>query len=44
MERREEELLALAKSWMARIPVDLDVLIVDEMGKDISGADGYQGH
>ena len=38
MERREEELLALAKSWMARIPVDLDVLIVDEMGKDISGA------
>jgi len=38
MERREEELLALAKSWMARIPMDLDVLIVDEMGKDISGA------
>ena len=39
MERREEELLALAKSWMGRIPVSgLDVLIVDEMGKDISGA------
>jgi len=38
MERKEEELLALAKSWMARIPMDLDVLIVDEMGKDISGA------
>jgi hypothetical protein len=39
MERREEELLALAKSWMGRIPVEaLDVLIVDEMGKDVSGA------
>ncbi len=38
MEKKEEELLALAKSWMARIPMDLDVLIVDEMGKDISGA------
>ena len=38
MERQEEELLALAKSWMARIPADLDVLIVDEIGKDVSGA------
>ena len=38
MERKEEELLALAKSWMARIPMDLDILIVNEMGKDISGA------
>ena len=38
MERREEELLALVKSWMARIPADLDILIVDEMGKEISGA------
>ncbi len=38
MERREEELLALTKSWMARIPMDLDILIVDEMGKEISGA------
>lgn len=37
MEQREEENLALAKSWMARIPVDLDILIVDEMGKHISG-------
>ncbi len=37
-ERREEELLATVKSWKGRIPVDeLDVLIVDEMGKDISG-------
>ncbi len=38
MEQREEELLALAKSWMGRIPMDLDILIVDEMGKNISGA------
>jgi hypothetical protein len=34
----EEELLALAKSWMARLPFPaVDVLIVDEMGKNISG-------
>ncbi len=39
MERREEELLALTKSWMGKIPVRaLDVLIVDEIGKNISGA------
>jgi hypothetical protein len=38
MEKQEEELLALAKSWMARIPADLDILIVDEIGKDVSGA------
>jgi hypothetical protein len=39
MERREEELLALAKSWAGRIPVvELDLLIVDEIGKNISGA------
>ena len=38
MERREEELLALAKSWMGRIPTDLDILIIDEIGKNISGA------
>ena len=38
MEQREEELLALVKSWMGRIPVDLDVLILDEIGKNISGA------
>ncbi len=38
MEHREEELLALAKSWMSKVPVpELDILIVDEMGKDISG-------
>ncbi|HXS96662.1 MAG TPA: hypothetical protein VN736_18805 [Candidatus Limnocylindrales bacterium] len=38
MEQREEENLALVKSWMARIPCDLDVLILDEIGKNISGA------
>ncbi len=39
MERREEELQALVKSWMGRIPLkELDVLIVDEIGKNISGA------
>jgi len=39
MEQREEELLALVKTWMARIPVpQVDVLIVDEIGKNISGA------
>jgi len=38
MERREEENLALVKSWMAKIPADLDILILDEIGKNISGA------
>src|SRR5690349_1309928 len=38
MEQREEENLALVKSWMARIPFDLDILILDEIGKNISGA------
>lgn len=38
MERREEELLATVKTWMGRIPFDLDVLILDEIGKNISGA------
>ena len=38
MEAREEENLALVKSWMARIPMDLDILIMDEIGKNISGA------
>jgi hypothetical protein len=37
MERRDEENLALVKSWMPRLPCDLDVLIVDQMGKTISG-------
>ena len=38
MERAEEELLALVKTWMGRIPMPLDILILDEIGKDISGA------
>jgi hypothetical protein len=38
MERREEQLLALAKTWMPRLPADLDVLIVNEMGKNFSGS------
>jgi hypothetical protein len=39
MEERERELLKLVKSWMGRIPVEaLDILIVDELGKNISGA------
>ena len=37
MEQREEENLALVKSWMAKLPMDLDLLVVDEMGKNISG-------
>ena len=37
LERREEELLARVKSWMPRLPCDVDVLIVDRMGKNISG-------
>lgn len=38
MEQKEEELLATVKTWMGRIPFDLDVLILDEIGKNISGA------
>jgi hypothetical protein len=38
MERKEEELLALVKTWKGRIPMPLDILILDEIGKDISGA------
>ena len=39
MEQREEELLEMVKSWAGRIPApELDILIVDELGKDISGA------
>ncbi|HYE32204.1 MAG TPA: DUF2088 domain-containing protein [Methylomirabilota bacterium] len=38
IEGREPELLAVAKGNMPRLPVeDLDVLIVDELGKNISG-------
>ncbi len=38
MEEREEELQALVKTWAATFPFDLDVVILDEMGKNISGA------
>jgi len=37
LERREREDLALVKTWMAKIPTGVDILVVDEMGKDISG-------
>jgi hypothetical protein len=37
MEQRDEEHLALVKTWMPRLPCDVDVLIVDQMGKNISG-------
>jgi hypothetical protein len=37
IEQRDEENLALAKSWMPKLLCDLDVLIVDQMGKNISG-------
>src|SRR3954467_5447112 len=37
LEQRDEENLALVKSWMPRLPCDVDVLIVDQMGKNISG-------
>ena len=36
---REKELLALAKKWMPRLPFDqVDLLIVDQIGKNISGS------
>ena len=36
---REKELLTLAKKWMPRLPFkEVDLLIVDEIGKNISGA------
>ena len=39
MERREEELVARAGRLMARLPFDrVDLLIVDRMGKNISGS------
>jgi hypothetical protein len=38
-EPREPELLAKARAWMPGLPVpDIDVLVVDEIGKNISGA------
>jgi len=38
MEQQEEELLARVKSWMGRIPAPLNILIIDEIGKNYSGA------
>ena len=36
---RERELLKIAKEWMPRLPIKrVDLLIVDEIGKDISGS------
>jgi lactate racemase-like protein len=38
-EPREEELLVLAKRWLAKLPwAEADLLIVDEIGKNISGS------
>jgi len=38
LEEREKELLVLAKEMMPRLPFnEIDLLIIDEMGKDISG-------
>ena len=38
-EPREEELLVLARRWLPRLPlVKADLLIIDEIGKDISGS------
>ena len=38
MEQREKELLARARAWMARLPGErIDVLVLDRLGKDISG-------
>src|ERR1700722_1690918 len=39
MVAQEEEILRKVKSWMAKLPApEIDILIVDEIGKDISGA------
>ena len=39
MEQKEEELQALTKSWQGHIPVkQLDMLMIDEIGKTFSGA------
>jgi hypothetical protein len=39
MEEREKELLQLAKQWMPRLPFErVDILFIDELGKNISGA------
>jgi hypothetical protein len=39
IEAREEQLLTLARRWLPRLPVrEADLLIIDEIGKDISGS------
>jgi hypothetical protein len=39
IETREKALLVLARKWMARLPfAHVDLLLVDQIGKDISGA------
>ncbi len=38
MEQTDEELLLEVRGWMGRLPFPLDVLIVDEIGKNISGS------
>lgn len=39
LETRERDLLVRARRWMGRLPVDVvDLLIVDEMGKNVSGS------
>jgi len=38
-ESREKQLLAQAKDWMPRLPFDqVDVLVIEQIGKNISGA------
>ncbi|MFP6750064.1 MAG: lactate racemase domain-containing protein [Pirellulaceae bacterium] len=38
-EDREKQLLILAKQWMPKLPFDqADILVLDEIGKDISGS------
>lgn len=37
MEQREQELQALVKEWMPRLPANLDLLMIDEIGKNFSG-------
>jgi hypothetical protein len=37
IEQTEEELLKLVKSWRGKIPLPLDILILDEIGKNLSG-------
>jgi hypothetical protein len=38
-EKREEELLVCAKKWLARLPFhEADILVIDEIGKEVSGS------